>query len=399
MRLYLASLLIGLGWTQMLHAQPPRAAGLQADSQSGSVQSHQQKAREYLQQKKPALAIPEFAAIVAAEPNNLDAQANLGVLLYFTGQPQQAEPHLKAALALDPSQTKIQALLGSCEHRSGELESARNDLSAAFPHLQDPKVKRQAGLELVEIDTALNDLPSAAVVINQLKAAAPTDPEVLYAGYRVYMDLANEALLDLSVAAPDSAQMHQAMAHELIRERDNAGAITNLRAALKANPNLPGGHFELAEALHASSDPSQKAEAEQQYKLALEQNPQDAIALTRLGDIAAEKDDHKTATAQYKAALALQPDDADAAVGLANELTEAGQPDAALPLLQEVIKADPTNVVAHYRLSALYRRLHRPDDAKREIAEYERLKAIKDKLHTIYQSMRMETPQGNDAKD
>lgn len=418
MQLHLRILLVGLSFTATACAQPHRSPGLQfpapsnmleavaatpeavqTSQNSAEIKEHLRKAQDYLQRKQPAQAIPEFAAVVAIDPNNLDAQANLGVLLYFTGQVQQAEPHLRAALAMDPKASKLQALLGFCEHRRGELQDARNDLTAALPGLDDQKVRRQAALELVEIDTALNDLPSATGVINQLKASFPTDAEVLYAAYRVYADLANEALLDMSLAAPDSAQMHQAMAHELIRERDSDAAIANMRTALKIDPNLPGGHFELAEELYASSEPALKSQAEQEYKLAIQQNPRDAAALTRLGDIAAERDDHDAAISRYKEALAIRPDDEDAAIGLAYQLTDTGHPADALPLLTQVVKADPTNVIAHYRLSAVYRRLRRTDDAKREIAEYERLKALREKLRTIYQAMRMPSPQGSDAKE
>ena len=419
MRLHIRILLFGLSTSAVLSAQPYRSPGVQLSAslrnwpgivpgpmqavQSGEsssqIQEHLRKANEYLQHKQPALAIPEFTAVVAADPNNLDAQANLGVLLYFSRQLQQAEPHLRSALAIDPTQSKLQVLLGFCEHRNGQLQNARNDLSAALPSLEEPKVRRQAGLELVEIDTALNDLPAATGVINQLKTEFPTDPEILFAAYRVYTDLASESLLDLSLAAPDSAQMHQAMAHELTREGDNNAAIANMRAALKADPNLPGGHFELAEELHASSEPVLKSQAEQEYKLAIEQNPRDAAALVRLGDIAADRDDREAAIARYRQALSIQPDNEDAALGLAYELTESGHPDAALPLLTQVVKTDPTNVMAHYRLSAVYRRLHRMDDAKREVAEYERLKAMKDKLRSVYQAMRVASPQGSDAKE
>ena len=368
-------------------------------AQDVSVAQHEQRAQEYLRARQPEMARKEFEIVAAAQPGNLDAQANLGVLLYFSNDVKQAEPHLRAALALDPKQAKLQALLGLCERRNGEAADARTDLRAALPQLQDPKIRRQAGLELLEMDTAAGDLASAAGVASALKAALPTDPEVLYATYRVYTDLASESLLDLSVAGPDSAQMHQAMAHELLRERDNAGAITNFRAALKADPNLPGGHFELAEVLYKSPDPALKAEAEQQYELALKQNPTDDKTLSRLGDLAASKGDHQAAIARYKAALAAEPESGDAAIGLAHELVETGQPDGAVPLLQGVIKADPSNELAHYRLSALYRRLHRTEDAKREVAEYERLKGMKEKLRTIYDSMRLSSPHSDDVKD
>lgn len=373
-------------------------AAISAQTPAVGVQQHLERAHALLAARKPEAAIPEFKAVLAADPDNRDAVGNLGVLLYFGQDYRGAEPFLRRTVAAQPV-PKLQALLGMCERRNGDLETARNDLGAALPNLDDPKLRRQVGLELVEVDTARNDLPGAATAIDMLKASLPADPEVLYAAYRVHTDLAQEAILDLSVAAPDSAQMHQAMSHELLREHDNDGAIANLRAALKADPNLPGVHFELAEALHRSSNSAQKAEAEPEYRLALKQNPRDDKALTALGDVLADKGDHPEAIAHYKQALGLQPENADAGIGLAHELVETGQIEAAVPLLQAVIKNDPSNVLAHYRLSVAYRRLHRPEDAKREVAEYEHLKAVRDKLRIVYQAMRMNTPQGTDAKE
>lgn len=372
-----------------------QAAG--GSSASAETHVHQQKADEYLRAKRPDLAIPEFAAVVAAEPGNLDAQANLGVLLFFAGKPGEAEPHLRAALAIDPSLAKLRMLLGTCEHRQGHLEDARRDISAALPQITDPKVRQQAGLEIIEIDTALNDLPSAAVEAAQLKKDFPTDPEVLFAAWQVYSDMADEAVLDLSLAAPQSAQMHQAMAHVLIRERDNKAAIENLREALKINPALPGAHYELAELLRLSTVPGDKAEAAEQYKLAVQYQPNDAASLTRLGEIAGEAEDHATAIARYKQALAAQPQYTDAQIGLAYELSESGHPDQAVPLLKQAISNEPMSMLAHFRLSAVYRRLHQTEDAKRELAEYEKLKTMKDNLRTIYDTMRLDSPQGKDV--
>lgn len=368
-----------------------------AGSSAEATRAHQQKADQYLREKRPDLAIPEFAAVVKAEPNNIDAQANLGVLLFFAGKPDQAEPHLRAALAIDPSLAKLRMLLGTCEHREGHFEDARRDITAALPQITDAKVRQQAGLEIIEIDTALNDLPSAAAMATELKTDFPTDPEVLFAAWSVFSDLADEAVLDLSLAAPQSAQMHQAMAHVLIRERDNKAAIENLREALKINPAVPGAHYELAELLSVSTLPADKAEAAEQYRLAVQYQPNDAASLTKLGDIAGEAEDHATAIARYKQALAAQPQYADAQIGLAYELSETGHPDQAVPLLKEAISNDPMSMLAHFRLSAVYRRLHQPEDAKRELAEYERLKAMKDNLRNIYDTMRLDSPQGKDV--
>lgn len=367
-------------------------------AQGAGVAEHERKAREYLQQRQPEMARKEFAIVAEAEPGNLDAQANLGVLLYFAGEFGAAVPHLKAAVALAPGQAKLQALLGFSERRAGDVAAARSDLAAALPGLMEDKVRKQAGLELVEMDSAANDLPAAAAVVAQLKAAMPADAEVLYAAYRVYTDLAGEALLDLSLAGPDSAEMHQAIAHELVKARDNAVAIRNLRAAVKIDAHLPGAHFELAELLAASTAPTEKAEAQGEYELALGDNPRDDKTMTRLGDLAADKGDHEAAMKRYKAALELEPGNADAAIGMAHELVDSDKAEAALPLLEGVVKNDPTNLLAHFRLAALYRRLHKPEDAKREVAEYQKLKATREKLRDVYGALRKGSPEMDETK-
>ena len=373
-----------------------QTSGGSADEQ---VKAHSQRAHQLLSEKKPDLAAKEFAAVLAADPNNLDAQANLGVLLFFQNKYAEAEPHLRAALDQQPDLPKIRALLGMCERRVGETDAARTDLEAAVSKLDDPNIRTQVGLELIEMDTASQDLTKAATVVETLRQSAPTDPRVLYAAYRIYTDLAGEALLGLSVAAPESGQMYQAIAHELARQRDINGAITDYRKALAANPNLPGIHYELAEALHASPDLKLRAEAEKEYKLAVAANPSDEKAVTRLGDLAADKGDLAGAETYYKQALTLAPNDADALQGLARVYTERNDPASALPLLEKVVAADPTNVQAHYRLSAVYRKLNRPEDAKRELEAYQKYKDMKEKLRQVYKDLRLQNESDEPGKE
>ena len=91
-----------------------------------------------------------------------------------------------------------------------------------------------------------------------------------------YSDLAGESMLALSLAAPDSAQMHQLLAHGAILGRGNTiPAIAQYRKAIAINPHLPGVHFELAEVLRNSTDETLKKEAEEEYHAALLANPQD----------------------------------------------------------------------------------------------------------------------------
>ena len=366
---------------------------------TNTAQAHERKAQEYLNQKQPKLAIPEFKAVLATDPKNLNALANLGVLLFFEQDYANAEPYLSQAIAQKPDLSKIRALLGLTQKSLGQTTEARANLETALPLLSEPPIRLQTGLALIEIYAASQDLDKAATVVPLLRQVAPTDPRVLYTAYRIYTDLAEEAMLDLSVAAPESGQMHQMMAHEQYRAGDLTSTITNLRKAVALDPNLPGIHFELAEALHLSPDPKVRDEAEDEYKLAVAANGHDAKALTKLGDIALDKNDLDRATTMYQQALVLFPNDADASIGLAHVDTERGQPELALPLLQGVIATDPSNILAHYRLSSAYRALKRPEDAKRELEMYQKYKEIREKMRATYKEMRLQGPQGDVDKD
>ncbi len=358
------------------------------------IESHARQAAEDLKENKPDLAVPEFRAIVALDPSNVDARGNLGVLLFFQGSYAEAIPELRAALKMRPTLWKIQALLGIAEKRTGDVSAARSDLEQAFPNVQDEKIRIDTGMELIEIYSGTGDLDKAATTVNTLRKLEPTNEAVLYTAYRVYSDLTADSLLSLSVVAPNSARMHQALAHELAKRGKTEEAIENYRAALKLDPQLPGIHFELAEMLSTLSTQDSLAEAENEYKAALQANPSDEQSECRLGDIALRRNDTKEAYDRYAKAVQLQPGDPDANIGLAKVLMSMDQPQKAQPLLEHALHLDPTSAVAHFRLSAVYRETGRPDDAKHELEEYQKYKGMKEKLQEIYRQMRPEQIEG-----
>jgi len=353
-------------------------------SQKQQIELHTRQAAEFLQGNKPDLAASEFRAILAIDPNNVEAHGNLGAVLFFQGAYADAIPQLRATLKLRPTLWKTRSLLGISEKRTGDAEAARLDLEKAFPNVTETKVRVQTGMELIEIYSAAGDLAEAATTVNTLRKLEPTDGSILYTAYRIYSDLADESLLSLSVVDPNSARMHQAMAHELAKRGDTAGAITNYRDALKLDPQLPGIHFELAEMLSTLDTPESSREAEQEYRAALVANPRDEQSECRLGDIAIRTNDLQVATQHYNRALQLRPNDPEANIGLAKVLMSRDQPQKAEPLLQRALRSDPTSAVAHYRLSAVYRQTGRVDDAKHEIEEYQKYRKMKDKLHEVY---------------
>lgn len=382
-------------WVAVLVAVPLFA---QAASDQSQIQKHAMQAQADLQNKRPDLAAEEFRAIVALDPQNLDARANLGVLEYFNNHYADAATDLRSAVERKPDLWKLQALLGMSEKRLGDNAHAKTDLEQSFPHLEEKKFRVQAGLELIEVDYALGELGKAAEVANVLRDLDPTNPDIIYAAHRIYSDLSDETLLNLAMVAPNSARMHQIMAHELARQAKDEEAIAQYREALKLDPNRADIHYELAEILNTQSSKPLRDEAEKEYKIALSENPFDEKSTCRLGEIAMRHSDPHAAAEYYTRALRLEPSDPVANLGMAKVYMSLHQPQKAEPLLEAAVRAEPFDPASRYRLGVVYREIGKADDSRRELAEFEKLKKMKQELSEVYQRMRL-APAGSQMGD
>jgi Tfp pilus assembly protein PilF len=64
-----------------------------------------------------------------------------------------------------------------------------------------------------------------------------------------------------------------------------------------------------------------------------------------------------------------------------------GETQKAEALLKHAVDVDPTNAVAHFRLSTIYRQSGRTADAKHEIDEYQKFNKMKEKLREVYHDL------------
>jgi len=375
-------------------------SGQTAPAPTNTPEQHLGLAQQYLQQNRPDLAIPELEAAAAIDPANIDTQANLGILYYFGRNYTKAVPHLRTTMKAKPELWKIQALLGLAEARLGDADASRADLEAAFPYLTEEKIKIEVGEALISADTAAGDLDKAATVVSAMLALRPTDPAMLFMAFRLYSDLADRSMLTLALAAPESAQMHQVMARELVRQGDNASAIANYREAIRIDPQLLGLHSDLGYLLSHSTDANLQAEAESEFKAALHANPRDTRSEIALGEIAEKNGDQNAAYANFSHVLELDPNNSEACIEMAKLLVSMNQRDKAQQFFERAIQIDPTNYIAHYRLSTLYRQAGKEEEAKAQVAEYLKYKQMKSKLEKIFKDMRVPASEpGADEQD
>jgi Tfp pilus assembly protein PilF len=223
----------GLFLTMVILAVP--GLWFQADlSKAKEIQAHLQKAQQALQSSDFAAAEREFGAVVALDPNDLDARANMAVMRFFQSDWAGAAAQFRTVLEVQPKMWKVQASLGMCEARLGHVAEARRLLETALPHLASGPFETQAGLELAEIDYQFGDLDGAVEVVRILLPNNPTNADVLYTTARVYSDLANRSRDALLLTAPESGRTHQLMAEVLINRGDSYAAMAQYRKALES---------------------------------------------------------------------------------------------------------------------------------------------------------------------
>jgi protein O-GlcNAc transferase len=163
---------------------------------------------------------------------------------------------------------------------------------------------------------------------------------------------------------PLSAPILSAYAHALAASGNLAQATAKLKAAAQAAPRNAQLHDELG-SLYAQ----QKSwpEAEHEFNIALQLNPQSAPAHLHLG-LALEAQNQPGGLDQLQQARQLGPSNPVIALELGKALAAAGHDDQAIPLFQQVLDHDPEahnpeTIDATVELALALQRLNRAPEA------------------------------------
>ena len=374
-------LLLVIGYATMVLIFSLHGVGQSSVSHAAEVKGYMEQGQIALRENRPEEAAQAYRAVLKIDPVNVEARANLGIVAMARGRWTEAAEELERALKLRPSHGKVQALLGLCKVHLGRLEDALKLLSGSFPHLEDPKLRREVGLQLLEIWQQAGELEKADSILAQLQHFYPNDATVLYAAYRVHSDLAFQAIESLALTSPNSGQFHRALAEHMVNEGHAPEAIAEYRNALESAPGVAGVHYELGEALLADSHlEASLAEAQKEFEAALLLNPTDARSECKLGEIELWRSNSATALDHYDRALKLNPEAVCAKLGLAGLLIEQGKTQQALEYLQSAARADPNNAQVHHRLAVLYRGMGQNQEADRELSAFQELDKVQKQL-------------------
>ena len=366
-----AFVLTSFAWLSIAASALPQAAA------KSSTDKFQQAA-QYEKQGAYPQAEELWHQITLASPQSAKAWAHLGLMRALQGNYADAVPAYRKALQLDPKIPEVQLDLGLALFKQERLKEAIPAFKAAVAQApNDVKAKLLLGMSYY-------GAAQYAAAIPYLEFAVKTSPENLQlrttlaqsclwaAQYNCTLEQYKQILL----LNPESAQAYMLAGEAQDGLGDTAQAIAQFRAAEKVAPSEPDLHFGLGYLLWKQR---QFEEAEAEFKLELEQNPNHPQALAYLGDIAIKRGDEADAMSYVQRAVA-QPNRAIrlAYVDLGTLNAAHGQNEEAVANFQRAIELDPDEVDAHWRLAKLYQSMGKKEQAGTELATVNKLHKVKD---------------------
>lgn len=263
---------------------------------------------------------------------------------------------------------------------AGHCPEATAVLNKQWRKAADRELRLKAGISLVRCATKLDQLDVAEEALYQLNHDYPRDPDVLFLSVHAYSDLSARSSQILATTAPNSVQARQLYAEALEAQQqwDDAGAV--YKKLLAENPRQPGVHFRLGRILLSRPDPppdvAEQAKKEFQQELGID--PSNAAAEYVLGELSRQAQQWDDAIVHFTRAGKLDAGFADAFLGLGTALVSAGRYAEAVPPLEQAVKLQPQNPIAHFTLANALNRSGKKEEAQREFAVHRQLTQKRD---------------------
>jgi Flp pilus assembly protein TadD len=236
-----------------------------------------------------AAAREHLEEAIALSPNDYNPRVNLGVVLATLNDPAGAKIQLEKALALGTDEPQVHFELAKVLRTLGETAEAQQQLTLYQQKLKEESDRTFAVSKAAEATLAAKagDNRKAADLYRQACAAQPNDP---------------------------------AMAYQLALVLDNLGELSDERAALlraiQANPHFVLARYQLGYMDFQAGD---NAGAERQFRLTVEEVPDNAQAWISLAAVLGAQSRFDEAQEAVARALKLDPDNA-AALDLSRKL-------------------------------------------------------------------------------
>jgi len=312
-----------------------------------------------------------FEAAAKASPSFAPAHFNLGLVREEQGRFDEAIASLQKALSLKPGMRGANLFLGIAYFRINRFEpaiAAVKKETSAYP--KDASAWMWQGV----IALAMDHPEDAAAALDKAANLAPDNVDILYHRGQAHLLVSKNSYLKMFKVDPKSWRVHQVLAQASAQAERPLDAIAEYQEAIKLAPTQPGLHEELGWEYSVAAKP---LEAEAAFKRELEIDPHNVLARYELGVLYIAQGDGARAKESIEAAANQEAGlrHLDYNLGRAEKLL--GNEAAAVGHFERAVAndSDPETVEqAWYQLGTLYRHLHRPDDAQKALAMFQKLR-------------------------
>jgi tetratricopeptide (TPR) repeat protein len=342
-------------------------------TQSTSPERLFQQAVEAQQRGDDVDALHIYQALLRTHPEAVVVRVNLGATLAHLKRYSEAIEQYRMVLAADPKNRLARRNLAQAYQEKGELTPAIKELEQL--HREDPE-DGQTVMTLADCYVHSGRGADAIALLAPFEADQPDDPDLewLLGSALIQAGRAQEGVERVEKAAGKGANADA----WLLAAQTRLGlsqfdlARRDADAAKSLTPHLAG----LATLLGMTQEQTADYDgAEATLLQALAADPKDFNAHYYLGAIYYFKRDMEKARLHLARALESQPSSTQARFELALVARAEGRTDAALRDLEIVVRKSPEWLQPHVELSALYYRLHRPEDGAKQKAIVDRMMA------------------------
>ncbi|MBN1128727.1 MAG: tetratricopeptide repeat protein, partial [Chitinispirillaceae bacterium] len=250
-------------------------------------------------------AVPYLEAVIARDPQNVEAHARLSELYTAQGQAAKARAIQEKLVGLQPNNPKIQLALGQYNLRAGKSADALKYFQKSF--MLEPTAEAAEGMTQAAWETKKFDLAR---------------------------DAAESALhYDSSLAVPQ-----QILARIYMVEKNYQGARLMLEKIVKKQPGDKALWLDLALCYEKLNDQQMLAEAD---KTIMSLDKKDLTSRIRYAKHAMATNNQREALATYKELMVLSPRDPSVVKNLADLSTKLGNTNDAMMYLTKYLELAP----------------------------------------------------------
>jgi tetratricopeptide (TPR) repeat protein len=342
-----------------------------ARGQDKGVTDQFRQATEAMRSGRLDVAADGFSSIVRTSPTFAEAHLNLGLVREEQRKNEEAIASFQKALAIKPRLRGANLFLGIAEYRLNNLDKA---ISALRKETSYYPSDANAWMWLGIVQLAKERPEDAAEALDKAAKLDPTNVDILYDRGRAHLLISKNSYEKMFKSDPKSWRVHQVLAQADAESERHTDAIAEYEAAIKLAPRQPGLHEELGIEYRNAG---QIEAADAQYRAELDIDPNNINARYKLGTLQLERGRPEEAKKLIESALQQNPALLDAHYYLGRVQMQLGNDEEALTSFKIVLTSDPDPDIAqqaYYQLAIVYRRLHRLDEAKAALAQFENLK-------------------------